>query len=544
TNVTAENVVQVAQNLSEVVMTASQPGDQNEYNLRNVSSLLVQTANLFSSPNVITVLSTKEVSMATKSTVEILDNVQEWPSPVVATQSNNIIQSFERIVEALISQENFTNLIIIETGIAFQGLRVQKTNFSSITFSGSPLNDFHVAGITDDPVSYDISNSGLATIRLPASISNDISTRTGNLPPPRPVTVTLEIVSYIGVCLSLLGLVLTILTLLIFKSLRQRDTSKFHIQLCLSLIFMLIVFVVGIDRVSVRAGCITVGVLIHYFALVSWMWMGAEAVLMFQKLVIVFTNLTWKYFLIVSITCWGLPLLPVAIVLSVDVDHYITFYEHTEEGFCFLGQLNMFLTAFFVPVMIILILNSIIYILVLCLLILHTLKKNKRLQKSTMKLSQAIKMLLSFTGIMLLFGLTWIFAVFTFTSEPGVSYTVQFFFAFFNAFQGFFIFVFFIVLSNDSRTAWKSLLCRCMMNNEQQTSKYNLSSLNSKKKRFPNSNTYSSSETGNERCLPSLSKEDNVSASQEKKSDDLDLVQLKGTHEKCDSTSTHECSSL
>ena len=68
---------------------------------------------------------------------------------------------------------------------------------------------------------------------------------------------------------------------------------------------MLIVFIVGIDRVSVRAGCITVGVLIHYFALVSGMWMGAEAVLMFQKLVIVFSTITWKYILIVSLICWG-----------------------------------------------------------------------------------------------------------------------------------------------------------------------------------------------------------------------------------------------
>ena len=221
----------------------------------------------------------------------------------------------------------------------------------------------------------------------------------------------------------------------------------------------------------------------------------------------------------------------------------------------------MFLTAFFVPVMFILILNSIIYILVLCVLILHAVRKNKRLQKSSMKLSQAIKMLLSFTGIMFLFGLTWIFAVFTFISEPGVSYTVQFLFAFFNAFQGFFIFVFFVVLSSDSRAEWKSLLCPCMANNEQQTSKYNLSSLNNKKKRSPNSNTYSStsfesksntlneksvlanlSETGNEN---SLSKEDNVPASlaiQEKKSDDLNLVQLKGTHMKCHSTSTHASS--
>ena len=86
---------------------------------------------------------------------------------------------------------------------------------------------------------------------------------------------------------------------------RAIDASKFHIQLCLSLIFMLIVFVAGIDRVSVRAGCITAGVLIHYFTLVSWMWMGAEALLMFQKLVIVFMNVTWKYLLAVSITCWS-----------------------------------------------------------------------------------------------------------------------------------------------------------------------------------------------------------------------------------------------
>ena len=68
---------------------------------------------------------------------------------------------------------------------------------------------------------------------------------------------------------------------------------------------MLAVFVSGIDRVSVRAGCITVGALIHYFALVAWMWMGAEALLMFQKLVIVFTDITWKYLAGVSFICWS-----------------------------------------------------------------------------------------------------------------------------------------------------------------------------------------------------------------------------------------------
>ena len=66
-----------------------------------------------------------------------------------------------------------------------------------------------------------------------------------------------------------------------------------------------IVFVAGIDRTENRAGCITVGVLLHYLILVAWMWMGAEAVLLFQKLVIVFKKSTTIYIVVVSIVCWG-----------------------------------------------------------------------------------------------------------------------------------------------------------------------------------------------------------------------------------------------
>ena len=91
----------------------------------------------------------------------------------------------------------------------------------------------------------------------------------------------------------------------LLRKLRQRDATKFHIQLCIALSCMFIVFVVGIDRVEHREGCITVGVLIHYFALAAWMWMGAEALLMFQKLVIVFSNITLRHLLIISVICWS-----------------------------------------------------------------------------------------------------------------------------------------------------------------------------------------------------------------------------------------------
>ena len=48
-----------------------------------------------------------------------------------------------------------------------------------------------------------------------------------------------------------------------------------------------------------------VSVAIHYFTLAAVMWMGAEALLMFQKLVIVFIQITTKYIIIISIVCWG-----------------------------------------------------------------------------------------------------------------------------------------------------------------------------------------------------------------------------------------------
>jgi len=90
----------------------------------------------------------------------------------------------------------------------------------------------------------------------------------------------------------------------VYRKLRERDATKYHIQLCIALFCMLIVFVCGIDRTSVYGGCVTVSALIHYFTLVAVMWMGAEAVLMFQKLVIVFVRITTKFIIAVSLVCW------------------------------------------------------------------------------------------------------------------------------------------------------------------------------------------------------------------------------------------------
>lgn len=75
-----------------------------------------------------------------------------------------------------------------------------------------------------------------------------------------------------------------------------------------------------------------------------------------------------------------------------------------------------------------------------------------------MSTKEILKLMLSFIGIMSLFGLSWVFAVFTFTSKSKeAAFAAQLMFTLFNVFQGFFVFIFFVVLNNDSRMAWKNL---------------------------------------------------------------------------------------
>lgn len=75
--------------------------------------------------------------------------------------------------------------------------------------------------------------------------------------------------------------------------------------MCVAMLLMLLVFTVGVERTENSIGCTISSVLIQYFTLASLFWMGAEAVLMFKKLIIVFGNVTTKFVVAISSICWG-----------------------------------------------------------------------------------------------------------------------------------------------------------------------------------------------------------------------------------------------
>ena len=108
------------------------------------------------------------------------------------------------------------------------------------------------------------------------------------------------------------------------------------------------------------------------------------------------------------------------------------------------------------PILAVLLFNLVMMVVVVTVLVRH-MRNTMGRWKEQMKLKTAFRLLISITGIMSLFGLTWIFGALTIS---GASLPFQILFVVFNGFQGFFIFLFLCVSSKDARELCKeSLSC-------------------------------------------------------------------------------------
>ena len=100
--------------------------------------------------------------------------------------------------------------------------------------------------------------------------------------------------------------------------------------------------------------------------------------------------------------------------------------------------------------------NIIIFIRVIIVMIRHTRDSAAR-QKQSVSKKTILRLMISISGIMFLFGLTWLFAIFTF-SVTGLKETFQILFVIFNSFQGFFIFFFICILNKDVLESWREVI--------------------------------------------------------------------------------------
>ena len=107
---------------------------------------------------------------------------------------------------------------------------------------------------------------------------------------------------------------------------------------------------------------------------------------------------------------------------------------------CFLSQIGTLIGTFLVPIFLILVINVVIFIWVITVVIRHAREKAARTDKAMNK-KQILRMTISISGVLFLFGLSRLFFVFTF-SVSGLRETFQILFTVFNSLQGFFVFAF------------------------------------------------------------------------------------------------------
>ena len=89
------------------------------------------------------------------------------------------------------------------------------------------------------------------------------------------------------------------------RNLRLSDHGQLLLNLCVALLGLYISFIFSILSSSVPPLCAIVSIALHYFMLVVFMVMAAEAVNLYMKLVIVFGQCISHYVIKVTVICWG-----------------------------------------------------------------------------------------------------------------------------------------------------------------------------------------------------------------------------------------------
>ncbi|XP_078544724.1 adhesion G-protein coupled receptor G4 [Lissotriton helveticus] len=270
----------------------------------------------------------------------------------------------------------------------------------------------------------------------------------------------LTIITYVGCGISSIFLGVALVTYLALVQLRKDNPSKILMNLCSALLMLNMMFLINnwVSSFKIYELCISAAILLHYFLLVSFTWMGLEAVHMYFALVKVFNVYVRNYILKFCIVGWGVPAIIVITVVIVNKDFYGIENEVSKEvstspddnvSFCWIEDPVVFYISVVAYFGIIFLMNVSMFIVVL-----HQINAMKSKQhKSVMSILRDLKSTASLTFLL---GLTWGFAFFAWGP---VKIVFLYLFAITNTLQGFFIFLFHCMLKENVRHQWRLHLC-------------------------------------------------------------------------------------
>ncbi|XP_072318419.1 adhesion G protein-coupled receptor E5-like [Eucyclogobius newberryi] len=264
---------------------------------------------------------------------------------------------------------------------------------------------------------------------------------------PMEHTFGLQLVTKIGLILSLLCLVMCILTFSCCHSIKGTRTT-IHLHLCICLFAADLVFLAGIAQTKPVGGCRLVAALLHYFFLGVFTWMLLEGVQLYRMVVLVF-NATMRP-LYLYIFGYGAPLAVVIISAIIRPSDYGT------DQYCWLSLKNGLIWSFFGPVCIVIIMNVLFFIITVWKLA----QKFASLNPDLSKLHKIRAFTVTAIAQMCILGLMWVFGAFLF--EGAANSAVAYIFTILNSLQGALLFIMHCLLSKQVRDEYARIFsCIC-----------------------------------------------------------------------------------
>uniref|UniRef100_A0AAQ6AGY1 Adhesion G protein-coupled receptor L3 n=1 Tax=Amphiprion ocellaris TaxID=80972 RepID=A0AAQ6AGY1_AMPOC len=273
--------------------------------------------------------------------------------------------------------------------------------------------------------------------------------------------VLLDVITWVGILLSLVCLLICIFTFCFFRGL-QSDRNTIHKNLCISLFIAESLFLVGINKADQPIVCAVFAALLHFFFLAAFTWMFLEGVQLYIMLVEVFESehSRTKYFYLAG---YGVPAVIVAVSAAVDYRSYGT------DRVCWLRLDTYFIWSFIGPATLIIMLNVIFLGIALYKMFHHTaiLKPDSGCLDNINYFSYR-SWVIGAIALLCLLGLTWAFGL-MYINESTVI--MAYLFTIFNSLQGMFIFIFHCILQKKVRKEYgKCLRTHCCSGKSVETS--------------------------------------------------------------------------
>ncbi|XP_066023134.1 adhesion G protein-coupled receptor L4-like [Pocillopora verrucosa] len=251
----------------------------------------------------------------------------------------------------------------------------------------------------------------------------------------------LEIITYVGLSLSIIGIILTVILYSFLTDVHQ-PLSQIRLSLSVALGAGQFIFLVGINATENKASCITAAAFMQYFLMASFCWMLMEGFYLYLFVVKVY-NITEKMHMY-HVMSWGLPIVTVGISLCIAAgkDGIGSF---TSAKYCWLSYTNNLIWIFAAFMAFVEVLNILILV--------RVIKEMTTLVQPMGEDTHIKQIRLGFKtcAVMIpLMGITWLFGLLS-----PLHKAFAYIFTIFNSTQGFLIFFFHCVRNSQIKERLK-----------------------------------------------------------------------------------------